>query len=48
MPLFSKIQLKCEFTALNGLYVVYAVNYMGEYRGNPWFTTMKLSPIASK
>lgn len=48
MPLYSKINLKSEFTSLNGIYVVYAVNYIGEYRGNPWYTTMKLSPIASQ
>jgi len=47
-PLYSKVRIQCEFPALNGLYLVTAVNYMGEYRGNPWYTTMKLSPVPSK
>lgn len=48
IPLFSKIKLECETKQLNGIYVVYGVTYSGEYRGNPWYTTMKLCPIVSQ
>jgi hypothetical protein len=47
MPLYSKVRIQCEFPALNGIYLVSSVNYAGEYRGTPWYTTMKLSPVVN-
>lgn len=47
IPLFSQINLKCEITALNGTYRVYSIVYQGEYRGNNWYTTLKLTPIVN-
>lgn len=48
MPLFSKVRIQCEISSLNGIYFVFSSSYSGEFRGNPWYTTLKLSPLRSE
>lgn len=44
LPVYSSVEVKCEFEELNGIYTVYKVNYEGEYRSLNWFTHLQLTP----